>query len=74
MLLSVNKHRGSEALNTFIDSLVGWLVHLFSHNKVSWVVSGSEGPGPAPFSLKSRILPEVSSLAEKSLQKLINIR
>lgn len=72
MLLSVNKHRGPETLKSFIDSLVGWFIHLFSHSsKVSWVVSGLEGPGPAPFSPKTRIphLPEISFSTEKKLIK-----
>lgn len=74
MLLSVNKHRGPETLKSLIDWLVGWFIHLFSHSKVSWVswvASGSEGPGPAPFSPKTRIprLPEISSSTEKKLIK-----
>lgn len=71
MLLSVNKHRGPETLKSLIDSLVGWFIHLFSHSTVSWVVSGSEGPGPAPFSAKTRIprLPEISFSTEKKLIK-----
>lgn len=49
MLLSVNKHRGPETLKSLIDSLVGWFIHLFIHNKISWVVSGWEGiPFPLP--------------------------
>ena len=74
MLLSVNKQRGSETLNSLTDSLVH---HLFIHNKVSWVASGSHEPGAAPFSRKSRILhlPEISSLVQKkNLHKLINVR
>ena len=69
MLLSVNKHRGSETLKSFIDSLVGWFIHLFSHSKVSWIASGSEGPGPAPFSARTRIprAPEISFSTEKKL-------
>ena len=69
MLLSVNKHRGSETLKSFIDSLVGWFIHLFSHSKVSWVASGSEGPGPAPFSARTRMprAPEISFSTEKKL-------